>query len=271
MVEEAVDAGLSDVLFVVGRSKTPLVNHFDRVAELEDLLEVRGKDDLLASVQRITELAAFHFVRQAVPKGLGDAVLQARHHVRDSAFAVLLGDDIIADGDQLLAHMIEVHKATGANVVAVQEVPMDQVSSYGVIAPKQGGTITGVGNSERWPGTWVETLVEKPATQDAPSNLAVIGRYVLNAEVFGVLSETAPGRGGEVQLTDALMTMAADPERYGGVVAVVHDGRRFDTGNKVEYLKATIELALQHPELGPGLKDWLNEHIVPSIAPQSIR
>ncbi|MFD2674346.1 UTP--glucose-1-phosphate uridylyltransferase GalU [Gulosibacter bifidus] len=261
VVEEAVHAGLNDILMVTGRNKTALENHFDRVAELEQNLEERGKDKLLEEVRRATDLADVHYLRQGDPLGLGHAVLRAQQHVGDSSFAVLLGDDIIVDGGELLNDMIAVHLETGASVVAVQEVPLEQVSSYGVVAPaKVNGEFERAGD-HNWPTYWVDELVEKPAPEDAPSNFAVIGRYVLGAEVFGVLETTKPGRGNEIQLTDALQTLASTRGNgSGGVVALVYSGRRYDTGNKLDYLKANVELAANHPEIGADVRAWIQEY-----------
>lgn len=260
VVEEAVQANLNDILMVTGRNKTPLENHFDRVAELEQNLESRGKNELLDEVRRASQLADVHYLRQGDPLGLGHAVLRAKQHVGKDSFAVLLGDDIIVDGGQLLAEMIAVHQETGASVVAVQEVPVEQVSNYGVVAPNLIGGEFEQAGSHRWPTYWVNELVEKPAPQDAPSNFAVIGRYVLGAEVFEVLERTEPGRGNEIQLTDALQTLAQQRGAgSGGVVAIVYNGRRYDTGNKLDYLKANVELALSHPEIGSEVRDWLHE------------
>ena len=256
VVEEAVEAQLNDILMVTGRNKTPLENHFDRVAELEASLEERGDARKLAAVRRATDLADVHYLRQGAPLGLGHAVLRAKMHVGDEPFAVLLGDDIITNGGALLREMVRIQQATGASVIAVQPVPDDQVSSYGVIDPGPASERIAALDAP-WPVHEVRRLVEKPARDDAPSNLAVIGRYVLRPEVFEVLEATGPGRGGEIQLTDALEVMAADPARYGGVIAVEHPYRRFDTGNKLDYLKANIELGLQHEELGADLRAWL--------------
>ena len=258
VVEEAVEGNLRDILMITGRNKTPLENHFDRVAELEDQLEARGDAGKLAAVREATDLADVHYLRQGQALGLGHAVLRAKQHVGSEGFAVLLGDDIIMDGGALLSEMVKVHEETGASVIAVQEVPDEQVSSYGVIAPmfdEDGDRVTFDGYL--WDTIRVAQLVEKPAAKDAPSNLAVIGRYVLRSEVFDVLEKTPPGRGGEIQLTDALQVLAADPEKYGGVVAVVFPGRRYDTGNKLDYLKANVELALRHPEIGTAVREWL--------------
>lgn len=252
VVEEAVEAGLRDVLMITGRNKVTLENHFDRVAELENLLEARGATENLARVRASSDLADVHYVRQGDPLGLGHAVLRAKMHVGDEAFAVLLGDDLIDDGGALLRRMIEVHAETGASVVALSEVDEAQVSSYGVVAhePGDGSDLVRV-----------TRLVEKPAPAEAPSRLAIIGRYLLRPEVFDVLERTAPGRGNEIQLTDALQVLASDRESTGGVIGVVHRGRRYDTGNKLEYLKAVVELACRHDEVGPELRAWLTEFV----------
>lgn len=247
VVEEASAAGLTDVLMITGRNKTPLENHFDHVDELERLLEARGDDERLRRIRRPTELADVHYVRQGAPLGLGHAVLRARQHVGEQAFAVLLGDDLIDDDGDLMRRMLDVHVQTGASVVALGAVEPEQVGAYGVVAHEPGdddGLVRVTG------------LVEKPKPEEAPSNLAVLGRYVLRPEVFDVLERTAPGRGGEIQLTDALNALASRPES-GGVVGVVHAGRRFDTGNRLDYVKAVIELACVHDELGPQLRTWL--------------
>ena len=260
VVEESVAGGLTDLLMITGRNKTPLENHFDRVAELEDELEARGDAAKLAAVRAATQLADVHYLRQGQPLGLGHAVLRAKQHVGDEPFAVLLGDDLLMDGGAFLREMVRVHSDTGASVIAVQPVPADQVSSYGVIAPMldpDGGAVTLPGYGAA--AIRVAGLVEKPAVAEAPSHFAVIGRYVLRPEVFEVLERTGPGRGGEIQLTDALQVLAADPDRYGGVVAMEFDGRRYDTGNKLEYLKANIELATRHPEIGADVRAWLRE------------
>ena len=256
-MEEAVEAGLSDVLMITGRHKVSLENHFDRVAELEAMLAARGEHEKLARINAATSLADVHYLRQGDPLGLGHAVLRAKQHVGNETFAVLLGDDIMSGGGSLLKRMIEVHEQTGASVVALQEIDSDLISSYGVAAydtslPRDVGVVG--------PDTIRLTgLVEKPAPEDAPSNLAVIGRYLLRPEVFDVLERTGPGRGGEIQLTDALEVLAGDVDAFGGVVGVVYKERRFDTGNKLDYIKATVELASADPKLGPDLRPWLKE------------
>lgn len=250
VVEEAVGAGLEDILMITGRQKATLENHFDRVAELESHLAERGEKAKLDKVSESTSLADVHYVRQGNPRGLGHAVLRARRHVGNEPFAVLLGDDIVQGGQELLRRMIAVHEQTGASVVALQEVSASEVSSYGVI---------GHDGAPEGDVVRVTKLVEKPSPEEAPSNLAIIGRYLLRPEVFEVLAETEPGRGGEIQLTDALQRLAQDPERYGGVVGVVFGGRRFDTGNHLSYIKAIIELACERDDLGRELRPWLRE------------
>lgn len=247
VVEEAAAAGLRDVLMITGRNKTTLENHFDRVAELETMLEDREQHEKLALVREATELADLHYLRQGAPLGLGHAVLRAKKHVGAEAFAVLLGDDLIVDDGVLLRRMLDVHERTGASVVALGEVPRERVNSYGVVAYEPGDEPDLVR---------VTRLVEKPDPADAPSNLVILGRYVLRPEVFDVLERTGPGRGGEIQLTDALSELAASSDA-GGVIGVVHSGRRFDTGNRLDYAKAVIELALANEELGPALRAWL--------------
>ena len=253
VVEEAVAAGLVDVLMVTGRNKNALENHFDRVAELEATLKAKGDDAKLMQVNASTGLAAMHYVRQGDPMGLGHAVHRARMHVGNEPFAVLLGDDLIDARDPLLQRMLDEQVARDASIVALLEVDPDQIHLYGAAAVEP----TGDPDVVRVTG-----LVEKPAREAAPSNYAVIGRYVLKPEVFDVLERTAPGRGGEIQLTDALMTMAEDVSGTGGVYGVVFRGRRYDTGDKLEYIKAVVQLAADRDDLGPDLRSWLVEYAV---------
>ncbi|HEX6366720.1 MAG TPA: UTP--glucose-1-phosphate uridylyltransferase, partial [Agromyces sp.] len=216
VVEEAVAAGLSDVLMVTGRNKNALENHFDRVAELEATLERKGDTAKLEKVNESTDLADMHYVRQGDPLGLGHAVLRARMHVGDHPFAVLLGDDIIDARDPLLTRMLDEHDKRDATIVALLEVDPDSIHLYGAAA---------VEATDDPDVVRVTGLVEKPAADVAPSNLAVIGRYVLRPEVFDILDRTEPGKGGEIQLTDALEQMARTPERTGGVYGVIFRGR----------------------------------------------
>jgi UTP--glucose-1-phosphate uridylyltransferase len=250
VVEEAVSAGLNDVLMITGRNKNALENHFDRNAELEDTLEKKGDTDRLEKVNYSTSLADLHYVRQGDPKGLGHAVLRARMHVGREPFAVLLGDDIIDSRDDLLQHMLEVQQKYNATVVALMEVPRESIHLYGAAAIEE----TGDDDVVRITG-----LVEKPDAEHAPSNYAVIGRYVLRPEVFDVLERTEPGRGGEIQLTDALQSMAEAPDWTGGVYGVVFRGRRYDTGDRLDYIKAIVQLAVDREDLGPELRPWLRQ------------
>ncbi|MEY9952884.1 UTP--glucose-1-phosphate uridylyltransferase GalU [Leifsonia sp. EB34] len=250
VVEEAVAAGLHDVLMVTGRNKNALENHFDRNAELEDTLEKKGDTDRLEKVNYSTSLADLHYVRQGDPKGLGHAVLRAKMHVGREPFAVLLGDDIIDSRDDLLQHMLEVQQRYNATVIALMEVPSESIHLYGAAAIEE----TGDDDVVRITG-----LVEKPDADKAPSNYAIIGRYVLRPEVFDVLERTEPGRGGEIQLTDALQSMAEAPDWTGGVYGVVFRGRRYDTGDRLDYIKAIVQLAVDREDLGPELRPWLKE------------
>ena len=253
VVEEAVRAGLTDVLMVTGRNKQPLEDHFDRNVELEISLEAKGDQERLDRVRESTELANVHYVRQGNPRGLGHAVLVAAQHVGDEPFAVLLGDDLIDERDPLLARMLRVQAERGGSVVALMEVPQHQIHLYGCAAATPTGEVDVV---------QVTALVEKPPADEAPSNLAVIGRYVLNPAVFNVLRDTPPGRGGEIQLTDALETLATmSPDLGGGVSGVVFRGRRYDTGDRADYLKAVVRIASDRDDLGPEFVQWLGEFV----------
>ncbi|WP_424937413.1 MULTISPECIES: UTP--glucose-1-phosphate uridylyltransferase GalU [Bacteria] len=249
VVEEAVGAGIDDVLVIIGRNKNAISNHFDSVPELEVKLTEKGDTGRLERVMESSELGDIHFVRQGEPKGLGHAVLRARSHVGDSSFAVLLGDDLIDERDPLLTTMIDKHVETGATVIALMEVDPDHIHMYGAAA---------VEATDDPDVVRVTGLVEKPAPEDAPSNLAVIGRYVLSPSVFEILERTPPGKGGEIQLTDALQELAADPEGA-GVYGVVFRGRRYDTGDRVDYIKAIVQLAADRDDLGPELRPWLKD------------
>jgi UTP--glucose-1-phosphate uridylyltransferase len=248
VVEEAVAAGLDDVLMIIGRNKNALANHFDRVAELEYTLENKGDDSKLSTVQESSDLADVHFVRQGDPKGLGHAVLRAKKHVGRQPFAVLLGDDLIDARDPLLTRMLEEQGRRDATIIALLEVEPEAIQLYGAAEVE----LTDDPDVVRVTG-----LVEKPSPGTEPSNYAVIGRYVLKPEVFDVLEHTRPGKGGEIQLTDALMEMAGDVEGTGGVYGVVFRGRRYDTGDKLDYIKAVIQLAADRDDLGPELRPWL--------------
>ncbi len=252
VVEESVAAGITDVLFVTGRNKNSLENHFDRMWELEAALETKGDAGRLDAVRQSTALADIHYTRQGDPRGLGHAVLCGAPHVGPNPFAVLLGDDLIDERDPLLPTMVDVQRRTGGSVVALMEVPQEQVHLYGCAAVRA----TDVDDVVQVTG-----MVEKPDPADAPSNLAVIGRYVLHPRVFEVLRETQPGRGGEIQLTDALQTLAQADGEGSGVYGVVFRGRRYDTGDRLDYIKAVVKVAADRPDLGEPLREWLKEYV----------
>jgi UTP--glucose-1-phosphate uridylyltransferase len=243
VIEEAVRVGITDILIITGRGKRSIEDHFDRSIELEYFLESRGKFDELKQVREISDMASIHYIRQRDPLGLGHAVAVAEEHVGDEPFAVLLGDDIMTESNPLLAEMLRVHDRYGRSVLAAMEVSRDDVSLYGCIEPEF--------VEERL--ARVISIVEKPTPEDAPSNLAAIGRYVLTPEVFGALRHLEPGVGGEVQLTDAINALAQEQAVY----AHVFEGGRFDIGNKLDYVKATIEIAIDREDLGKDLKRWL--------------
>lgn len=250
MVEECARAGLDDVLFVNSAGKSAIEDHFDRLPGLEAALAQRGKDAELAQVRGLAELASINSVRQPEPLGLGHAILMAADHVGEESFAVLLGDDIVDPAAPFLERMIEVHERSGRAVLALMEVPDEQTSMYGIATVEPGGT----------DGEYrITDLVEKPPAGEAPSNLAVIGRYVLPASLFDELRATAPGRGGEIQVTDALRSMALREP----LVGLRLDEERHDVGDKLGFLQATVALAAQRDDLGPPfvawLEDWLAE------------
>jgi len=251
VVEEAVAAGLTDVLMVTGRNKNTLENHFDRNWDLEASLEAKGDKGRLDRLRESSVHADLHYTRQGDPRGLGHAVLCAARHVGNEPFAVLLGDDLIDERDPLLTTMLAVQAQHGGSVVALMQVPHDQISLYGCAASEptdEDGVVR------------VLDLVEKPTVDEAPSDLAIIGRYVLSPAVFDVLRGTEPGRGGEIQLTDALRTMARSTE-LGPVHGVVFRGRRYDTGDRLEYLKTVVRLASERADLGPEFRTWLHEFV----------
>jgi UTP--glucose-1-phosphate uridylyltransferase len=248
VVEEAVQAGLTDILIVTGRSKRAVEDHFDRNFELEHYLEQSGKDDLLKQVQFASDLADIHYVRQRDPLGLGHAVSVARHHVGNEPFAVLLADDIMVDDGRLLRSMVDLYSEHNASVVAVQEVEPEEISSYGCVDPA-GVARDGVVEIRR--------MVEKPPVDEAPSNLAIIGRYVFSADIFDALDRIEPGRGGELQLTDAMALLLESQPFYGYTC----QGGRYDVGQKLDFLRANIELALDRPDLGPAFSAWLTEFV----------
>jgi UTP--glucose-1-phosphate uridylyltransferase len=246
VVEEAVRAGIDDILIITGRGKRSLEDHFDRSIELEVALDASGKHDQLSEVRGLADLADIHYVRQGEALGLGHAVSVARKHVGDEPFVVMLGDDIMDERSSVLEDMIEVHQRTGSSLVAFKSFPLDEISSYGCADPEP----TDDPSLVRLRG-----IVEKPRPEDAPSNLAVMGRYLFTSRIFDALDRTKPGVGGEIQLTDAIAILLTEEPVYGFVFA---DGR-FDIGKKLDYLRATVELALDREDLGPEFADFLVE------------
>ena len=249
VVEEAVRAGLEDILVITSRGKATLEDHFDRSIELEAHLERAGKTEYLEEVRAISEMADFHYVRQKEPLGFGHAVLLAKAHVGDEPFVVMVGDEIVPEprGDEppLIERMSDIYEKQNASVIAVQEVAREDIHSYGVIDP------------EETPDGFVKLkgMVEKPAVSDAPSNLASRGRYLFTPSIFSAIERTSEGVGGEIQLTDAIRLLAQEE----GVYAYVHDGPILDVGKKLDYLKATVELALRRDDLGGPFRSWLTE------------
>jgi UTP--glucose-1-phosphate uridylyltransferase len=253
VVEEAVRSGLDDILFITGRGKSAIEDHFDRNLELEERLGGDAKKkDLLDRVRAADELATVHSVRQGEALGLGHAVLCAAGHVGEEPFAVLLGDDLIDERDVLLTRMVEVQQRLGGCVVALLEVPQDQIGLYGCAA---------VNPTEDDDVVRITGVVEKPPPDEAPSNLAIIGRYVLAPEIFDVLRRTPPGRGGEIQLTDAIEALTGRDDAGGPVHGVVFRGRRYDTGDKADYLKAVVQLGCDRDDLGPDFRAWLTDFV----------
>ncbi len=247
VVEEAVRAGLTDILIITGRNKRSIEDHFDRSLELEAFLEEKGKFDELKQIRELSDMATIHYIRQGEAAGLGHAVAMAEPHVGGEPFAVLLGDDLIHPSMPLLPEMLRVVEKYGRSVIAAQEVPREDISLYGCITPESVDE-----NLER-----VRSIVEKPGVEEAPSNLAVIGRYVFTPEIFGALRETKPGKGNEIQLTDAINTLAQEQAVY----AYTFDEGRYDVGNKIDYLKATVELAIERDDVGPEFRAWLSDFV----------
>ena len=247
-VEEVVSSGIPMVVFVTGRGKQAIENHFDLSAELEQELAGRGKEELRRQLHSISDMLRFAYVRQQIPRGLGDAILTARDLVEDEPFAVLLSDDIIVNKVPCLKQMLSVYERHGCSVVAIQRVPRKTVSSYGII---RGRLVP----DDECPGRLyqIEDMVEKPSPQHAPSNLAVIGRYILTPAIWKALSSTTPGAGGEIQLTDGLRRLLASEPIYG----YVFEGKRYDAGDKLGFLQATVEVALSRPDLGKAFRRYL--------------
>ncbi|HPZ65021.1 MAG: UTP--glucose-1-phosphate uridylyltransferase GalU [Dethiobacteria bacterium] len=245
VVEEAVAAGIEDILIITGRNKRAIEDHFDYCVELEHTLEKKGKKEDLSIIRGISEMADIFYVRQKEPLGLGHAIGCARKFIGNEPFAVLLGDDIIYAEVPCIRQLIDVYESLGGSVLGVQPVDWGQVNKYGIVEPGEkaagGATVK------------VKSLVEKPSREEAPSNLAVLGRYVIEPEIFDILESTPPGAGGEIQLTDALNSLA----QMRPVWAYTFQGRRYDVGDRLGFLEATIEYALRREDLAEGLMRFL--------------
>lgn len=250
IVEEAIASGIEEILIITGRNKRSIEDHFDRSIELEMQLKSQGKYELLGLIEEISNVTV-HFIRQKEAKGLGHAVLCAKQFVGSEPFAVMLGDDIVDAGAPCLRQLIDVYQDVGGSVLGVQRVPKHKVSSYGIVQPKPI-------KQNIWQAVG---LVEKPAEDEAPSDLAVLGRYILTPEIFELLEQTRPGRGGEIQLTDAICRLAATERVY----AYHFSGRRYDIGDKQGYLEATVEFALKRPELRDSFLAYLTKTVGPLI------
>jgi UTP--glucose-1-phosphate uridylyltransferase len=248
VVEEAVRCGIDDILIITHRGKRAIEDHFDRSVELEADLHAKGKDSLLAEVLDLANLADLHYVRQGEALGLGHAVATARKHVGDQPFAVMLGDDIMDEHSTVLSEMIEAHERVGAAaVVAVKQFPLEEISAYGSIAYEDAGDRL----------LKVKSIVEKPKPEDAPSTWGVMGRYVFTSDIFESIDRTKPGAGGEIQLTDAIGGLLPALDVYG----YTFDEGRYDIGSKLDYLRATVELALAREDLGPEFRAWLSGYV----------
>ncbi len=243
IIEEAVASGIEEILIITGRNKQSIEDHFDKSIELEMVLEKSGKNDLLEIVRSISDMANIHYIRQKEPKGLGHAIYCARSFIGDEPFAVLLGDDIVEAQTPCLGQMISIYNEYKTTVLGVQEVPETEVSKYGIIE-----------------GKWIEDrvykvkdLVEKPAVEEAPTNIAILGRYIISPQIFPILANTPPGKNGEIQLTDALRTLVRQEAMY----AYIFEGKRYDVGDKMGFLQATVEFALKRDDLKEPFMSYL--------------
>lgn len=250
IIEEAVESGIEEILIITGRNKRAIEDHFDRAIELEMALKAQGKYDLLGLVQELSKVT-IHYIRQKEPKGLGHAVLCAKQFVGNEPFAVLLGDDIVDSSVPCLKQLMDVYEDCQSTVLGVQKVPENKVSSYGIIKPREV-------KHNLWQAV---DLIEKPSMEEAPSQLAVLGRYIIEPEIFELLEKTPPGRGGEIQLTDALKVLAVKKAIY----AYRFSGRRYDVGDKEGFLEATVEFALKRPDLRERFLQYLTTSIGPLL------
>ncbi|GAB3773618.1 UTP--glucose-1-phosphate uridylyltransferase GalU [Spirosoma horti] len=247
VVQEAVDSGIEDILIITGKGKRAIEDHFDRNYELETRLEEKEDQLLLDEMRRLSDMANLHYVRQRELNGLGDAIRYARHHVGNEPFAVLLGDTIMDSVIPVTQQLIDTYAQFGGSVIAVEEVPHDKVNRYGIVGGKS--------LSDRI--FELDTLVEKPSISEAPSNLAIAGRYILTPEIFAMLEQTPVGKNNEIQLTDALLLLLKRENLYAHRI----EGKRHDIGNKLDFLKTTVEFALKRPEFADPFRAFLEEII----------
>jgi len=252
IVEEAVASGIEDIIIITGRGKRAIEDHFDRSMELEALLEAKGETELLKVVRGIGSMVDLHYIRQGEARGLGHAVYCARKFVGREPFAVLLGDDIVVSQTPCLRQLLEIHEQYGGSVLGVQPVAWSEVVRYGIVRPDREAEIA---ERDRHHLVRVADLVEKPQPAEAPSNIAILGRYVIEPEIFDYLANQEPGRGGEIQLTDALRRLAQDRPMY----ALAFEGKRYDIGTKLGYLQAMVEFALDRPDLNREFRGYLEE------------
>ncbi len=243
IIEEAVESGIEEILIITGRNKTSIENHFDKSVELELELENKGKTDLLKIVRNISDMVNIHYIRQKEPLGLGHAIRCAKSFIGDEPFAVLLGDDVVYAKKPCLKQMIEIYDKYKTSILGVQKVPREDVNKYGIVDGEYIGDRV----------YRVKDLVEKPDVKDAPSNIAILGRYIINAAIFEILENTKPGKGGEIQLTDGLKELARKEAMY----AYIFEGKRYDVGNKLGFLEATVEFALRREDLREEFLEYL--------------
>jgi len=255
IIEEAINSGIEEILIITGRNKKSIEDHFDKSVELELELEAKGKEELLKEVRKISEMANIHYIRQKEPKGLGHAIHCAKSFIGNEPFAVLLGDDIVYAEKPCLKQMIEVYDEYKTTILGVQDVPAKDVDKYGIIS--------GMKIEDRV--YKVKGLVEKPKVDEAPSNIAILGRYIINPAIFDILEHTAPGKGGEIQLTDALKELATVEAMY----AYNFKGKRYDVGDKSGFLKATVEYALRRDNLKDDFMEYLKGIVDGSIVVES--
>lgn len=247
IVEEAVNAGIEEIIIVTGRNKRSIEDHFDKSIELELELEKKGKEDLLDIAKSVSEIANIHYIRQKEPRGLGHAILMAKHFIGNEPFAVLLGDDVIVSQKPCLQQMIDVYSEYRTSILGVQQVPESDVNKYGIVNGK-------IIEDRVYK---VKDLVEKPACEDAPSNIAILGRYIITPSIFEYLETQGEGAGGEIQLTDSLRRLAAEEAIY----AYDFIGKRYDVGNKMGFLQATVEFALRRDELRDEFLQYLQQTV----------